>query len=55
MTQVFSDQGWVAFPFQMGHIQRHQPNLGRFNGTNPTWEDSGNNLGRFGKHDGQLV
>ncbi len=21
MTQVFSDQGWVAFPFQMGDIQ----------------------------------
>ena len=22
MTQVFSDQGWVAFPFQMGDIQQ---------------------------------
>jgi len=21
MTQVFSDQGWVAFPYQMGEIQ----------------------------------
>jgi acyl-homoserine-lactone acylase len=24
MTQVFSDQEWVAFPFQMGDIQRDQ-------------------------------